>query len=211
MYSNLFKPLNISPKQDFVRSHQTLEVIGKDITRNDGTKLYDASQEQFVTGSLERIDPKVYKPLKSFFWFRDMPIMPGGGALEFSSFYRASYEVNSTTSFATSGQANVIATVKANIEKYITIVKAYAWNTTLGWIDEMRMAQVGSSIPQLQIEGVMLYYNQKLDDIAFFGMLDEGNDGAYGLLNNADISATPAAKKWIDISTPANSATPTRS
>lgn len=196
----------LSAQEAFKRKYQVYKV--QDTWNSDGKKInpMDSPEGQFVKGGLEWIDPIVKKPLRRFHWYRDMPILPGGGALEYSSFFRAQYEVSSSNDNAASGMANQVAEVKASFEKQITIVKSYAWNISIGWIDQMKMAQVGSSIPQLQNEGVMLYYNQKLDNIAFFGMVDEGNEDAYGLLNNPNITANPVDKPWIDFADPSNEA-----
>ena len=208
MYNSIQKSLSgLSLKSDFIKTKQVISIVGNG-TRNDGSMLFDSADGQFLKGGLEYIDPIVYKPLRRFHWYRDMPILPGGGAIEFASWYTAQYEAQSTNDNAISGSANVVTKINANFEKHISIVKAYAWATSLSWIDEMKMAQVGSSIPELQDEGVMLYYNQKLDNIAFFGMVDEGDADAFGLLNNTNISETPVTTEWVNETTPANEATP---
>lgn len=198
--------MGVSLQEAFKKKYQTFSVMDTYDSQGKKINAMDSPEGQFVKGGLEWVDPIVKKPLKRFHWYRDIPILPGGGAIEYSSFFRAQYEVSSQNDNVASGLANVVAEVKASFEKEITIVKSYAWNVSIGWIDEMKMAQVGSSIPELQNEGVMLYYNQKLDQIAFFGMVDEGNDTAYGLLNNSNIPAVEVDKPWISFEDISNEA-----
>jgi len=192
----------INLKEAFINSKQKFY---KSAIESGSSTLTD-SDEQFLRGALEYIDPIVYKPLKSFFYYQDMPLMYGGGAIEYSSWYTAQYNCQTTNNNGISGSATVITKINATFEKHTTIVKSYAWASELSWIDEMKMSQVGSSIPALQDEGIMLYYNQKLDNLAFFGMIAEGDTGAYGLFNNSDITATTVDTEWVNATTPADEA-----
>lgn len=150
----------------------------------------DSEEGLFLYNALEKIDPILHKPLARFYWQDAMPIMYGGGAIEFASFFRINYNAYDANKNVASGNGNIITTVKASIQKFQTMVKAYSWKLEIGWIDDMKYRQVGADILSQLDEGVRLYYNQKLDDIAFFGFVGEGATDAYGLFNNANIPAT---------------------
>lgn len=159
-------------------------------TAQVGTKsVKDSEAGLFLYNALERVDPYLHKPLTRFYWSSAMPILYGGGAVEFASFFRVNYNAYDANKFVTSGNNNIITTVKATIQKYQTMVKAYAWKIEIGWIDEMKYRQVGADILTQLDDGVRLHYNQKLDDVAFFGFVNEGATDAYGLANNANIAA----------------------
>lgn len=180
-----------SVKSAFIEAQHNLENLSLVNSRTPDSKLVkDSDATMFLTNALERIDPVIHKPLARFYYQDAMPIMYGGGALEFSAFFRVNYNAYDSNKNVTSGNNNIITEVKATIQKYQTIVKAYAWSIATGWIDEMKLGQIDSSILQQTEEGVRLYYNQKMDDIAFYGFVNEGTTQAYGLINNANVATT---------------------
>lgn len=193
---------NMSVKDGFLEGQRALEALSLGNARTPDTKLVkDSDATMFLSNALEKIDPVIHKPLARFYWQDAMPIMYGGGALEFSSFFRVNYNAYDANKNVTSGNNNIITEVKATIQKYQTVVKAYAWSIATGWIDEMKLRQVSSSILQQVEEGVRLYYNQKMDDVAFTGFVKEGQANAYGLINNANV-ATIVADNTFDNLTP---------
>lgn len=198
---DLNKLATMSVKDAFIETQKKFENLANSCVPNSNTLVKDADSSLFLTNSLERIDPVLHKPLSRFYWNTAMPILYGGGALEYASFYRVNYTTYDSGKNVASGNVNVLTSVKATIQKYQTIVKPYAWSIEIGWIDEMKLGQVDSSILEQVDEGVRLYYNQKLDDIAFFGMVGEGETTAYGLANNANVAATNATKTFAE-STP---------
>lgn len=158
----------------------------------------DSESGLFLYNALEKIDPVLHKPLTRFYWAGQMPIMYGGGAVEFASFYRINYNTYDANAFVASGNGNILSTVKVNIQKFQTMVKAYSWNLSIGWIDDMKYRQVGADILTQLDEGVRLAYNQKLDNIAFFGFVNEGATDAYGLFNNPNITATESTATFAN-------------
>lgn len=168
---------------------------------NTSKLVKDSDDGLYFSNALERIDPYLHRPLSRFYWQETMPILYGGGAVEFASFFTANYNVQDANKNAASGNGNIIATVQASIQKHQTTVNAYAWAIEIGWIDEMKYNQVGSNILQLVDEGVRLYYNQKLDDIAFYGFVKQGVANAYGLINNAQIASQLSQVKFTDAAT----------
>lgn len=170
-------------------------------TNVGGVKAKDSEAGLFLYNALERVDPYLHKPLTRFYWKDAMPILYGGGAVEFASFFRVNYNTYDANKFVTSGNNNIISTVKATIQKFQTMVKAYAWKIEIGWIDEMKYRQVGADILNQLDEGVRLNYNQKLDDVAFFGFVNEGASDAYGLANNANVTASVSNVDFDGVST----------
>ena len=194
---------NISVKDAFkqMQAKLTSGIGANGATLNKVAK--DSEEGLFLYNALERIDPILHKPMSRFYWQDAMPIMYGGGAVEFASFFRINYNSYDVNKNVASGNGNIITTVKASIQKFQTMVKAYSWKLEIGWIDDMKYRQVGADILSQLDEGVRLYYNQKLDDVAFFGFVNEGAADAYGLFNNANITATQSTKQFLDPTTTA--------
>lgn len=191
----------MSTKEAFRKSQDILEGMSfAQVVPGTNKLVKDSDSSLFLSNALEKIDPVIHKPLSRFYWQDAMPVMYGGGALEFSSFFRVNYNAQDTNKNVASGNANIITEVKATIQKFQTVVKPYAWSIETGWIDEMKLRQVNSSILQQIEEGVRLYYNQKLDDVAFFGFVNEGQANAYGLLNNPNVPAMTADDTFENLS-----------
>lgn len=181
---------NMSVKDAFIESQKAISNMGTAYVPGTHKYIKDSDSGLFLSNALERIDPYLHKPFVNFYWQQAMPILYGGGAVEFASFFRVNYNAYDANKNVTSGNNNIITEVHATIQKFQTMVKAYAWSISVGWIDEMKLRQVNSSILQLVDDGVRYYYNQKLDDIAFFGFVNEGATTAYGLINNANVPVT---------------------
>ena len=181
---------DMSVKDGFIEAQKALSNMGTAYIPGTNKIVKDSDSGMFLSNALERIYPYLHKPYVNFFWEKAMPILYGGGAVEFASFFRVNYNAYDANKNVTSGNNNIITEVHATIQKFQTMVKAYAWSISIGWIDEMKLRQVGSSILQLVDDGVRYYYNQKLDDIAFFGFVNEGAATAYGLANNANVAVT---------------------
>lgn len=190
---------NMSVKDAFVESQKAFENLGRVYEPGSSKLVKDADSSLFLSNALERIDPIIHKPLARFYWQDFMPIMYGGGALEFASLFRVNYNAYDANKNVTSGNNNIITEVKATIQKFQTVVKPYAWSIETGWIDEMKLRQVSSSILQQVEEGVRLYYNQKLDDVAFTGFVNEGQPQAYGLINNPNVPAMTSSNTFDNL------------
>lgn len=193
---------NMSVKDAFVQSQKAFENLGRVYEPGSSKLVKDADSSLFLSNALERIDPIIHKPLTRFYWQDAMPILYGGGALEFASFFRVNYNAYDANKNVTSGNNNIITEVKATIQKFQTVVKPYAWSIEIGWIDEMKLRQVNADMPRQLDEGVRLYYNQKLDDVAFTGFVNEGQSNAYGLINNPNVPAMTASATFDNL-TPA--------
>ena len=191
---------DLSVKQAFRKVQDSISTASSNgVMLNKVAK--DSEEGLFLYNALEKIDPILHKPMTRFYWQDALPVMYGGGAIEFSSFFRINYNSYDANKNVASGNGNIITTVKASIQKFQTMVKAYAWKLEIGWIDDMKYRQVGADILSQLDEGVRLYYNQKLDDIAFFGFVGEGATDAYGLFNNANVTATTSSVEFLDDNT----------
>lgn len=179
-------------KEAFIKQQTMLENM---MMKSNGTTEFFAKDSEaglFYYNMLEKIDTKIHAPLTRFYWLEAMPIEYGGGAVEFASFFKVNYLSYDANKNSASGAQNVITEVKVGFEKRRTVVRAYSWKIDIGWIDELKYRQVGADIMNTLDESVRTYYNQKLDDIAFFGMVNEGVEEAYGIANNPNITATDA-------------------
>ena len=201
MFLNSLALKDMSVKDAFIESQKAFSNITTEKVPGTNKYVKDSDAGMFLSNALERIDPYLHKPFIQFFWQDAMPIMYGGGAIEFASFFRVNYNAQDANKNVTSGNNNIITEVNATIQKFQTMVKAYAWSISVGWIDEMKLRQVQSSILQLVDDGVRYYYNQKLDDVAFFGFVNEGAPTAYGLINNANVTVTNSTVEFDDTAT----------
>lgn len=192
---------NASVKDAFVSMRDSQTITNNDISKSQGHSIQDADANLFLANALEKVDPYLHKPLARFFYQEAMPIMYGGGAIEYASFFRVNYNAYDSNKNAASGNSNIITNVLASIDKTQTLVKPYAWSIAIGWIDEMKYRQVGSSILQQVEDGVRLYYNQKLDEVAFYGFVNEGNSQSYGLINNPNITSILSTVDFSDTDT----------
>lgn len=163
-----------------------------EIEKNYGVKekqllTTDSVDGLFQANALERIDAIVKKPLYRFFWYQDMPVLYGGGALEHASYFRMNFSTQPMTGQVASGQANVGQLVRVQVEKTITRVKPFWWVIAMGWVDQLKFGQVNFDIWSLFDEGVRKHYNKLLDEVAFFGLPEVAD--SYGLVNNPAITS----------------------
>lgn len=150
-----------------------------------------ASGLAFLTGELEKRDPKLYEPLTSVTWQRDIVANMGGGWVEFTSNYYVDYATSGDKKNGLIGGAtNDIPVINANITK--DNYKVFNWANVLAipFVDQQMLNTVGRSLDNLLDKGVRLSWNKALD-----GMVYEGNDEAnvYGLINNPAITADTVA------------------
>ena len=168
---------------------------GKTLKMFDGApmmqKMNDAaiaSGLAFITGELEKRDPKLYEPLTSVTWMRDIVAETGGGWTEFTSNFFVDY---ATTGSGTSGmigsEANNIPVMQANITK--DNYKVFNWSNILRipFVGQQFMNQIGRSLDDILDKGIKLNYNKDIDTMVYEGYADLD---VYGLVNNPDVTAT---------------------
>lgn len=152
-----------------------------------------ASGLTFLTGELEKRDPKLHEPLTSVTWMRDIVADTGGGWLEYTSNLFVDY---ATTGSGTSGlvgsETNDIPVMQANITK--DNYKVFSWANILRvpFIGQQYMNKVGRSLDDILDKGIKLNWNKDIDQIVYEGF-DELE--VYGLVNNPGITAEAAPPK----------------
>lgn len=145
----------------------------------------------FLVGELEKRDPKLYEPLTSVTWQRDIVAKPGGGWVQYSSNYFVDYASTGGNQFGLiSGQTNNIPTMQANITK--DNFKVVPWSNILKvpFIDQQRLQGIGRSLEGILDDGIKLNYNKALDLMVYNGITTEN---FYGLVNNPAVTASTVA------------------
>lgn len=170
---------------------------GKEFKMFDGApmmqKMNDAaiaSGLAFITGELEKRDPKLYEPLTSVTWMRDIVADTGGGWTEFTSNFFVDY---ATTGGQTSGligsEANNIPVMQANITK--DNFRVFSWSNILRipFVGQQFMNQIGRSLDDILDKGIKLNWNKDIDTMVYEGYADLG---VFGLVNSPSVTATNA-------------------
>lgn len=194
-----------------VRNHFIDEQIKLEKRFNGGVSLLEAKQNKltldsatdaYLSNRLEYVDTYLHKPLQKYFALRDMPMLMVGGAKEVASYFKANYSASTGQSLA-SGNANVITTVKAQLAKNSSRIVPSMYVLEYGYIDELKATEIGFDFLSLFDEGIRAVYNFEKDDIAYFGLKQyrdlTGNDKSYGLLNNPNVVAEDAPKKFAEM------------
>lgn len=145
-----------------------------------------ASGLAFLNGELEKRDPKLYEPLTSVTWMRDIVADTGGGWSEYTSNYFVDYATTgSGTSGIIGGQTNDIPVMQANITK--DNFKVFSWANILRipFVDNELLKTVGRSLDDILDKGIKLGWNKDLDTMTYEGY--ESLD-IYGIVNHPLVS-----------------------
>lgn len=167
----------------------TLDGVGSMTYAQDAASI--GTGMAFLVGELEKRDPKLYEPLTSVTWQRDIVAKPGGGWVQYSSNYFVDYASTGGNQFGLiSGQTNNIPTMQANITK--DNFKVVPWSNILKvpFIDQQRLQGIGRSLEGILDDGIKLNYNKALDLMVYNGITTEN---FYGLVNNPAITAGTVA------------------
>lgn len=157
----------------------------------------------FLVGELEKRDPKLYEPLTSTTWARDIVAQTGGGWVEFSSNYFVDYATTGANQRGIiGGQTTAIPTLQANVTKDNWKVFTWANIVKVPFVDQQKLQGIGRSLDQIYDKGLRLNYNKALDQNVYLGFSEFGTEG---LVNNSNITASMAAnnaagtsRKWKD-------------
>lgn len=159
-----------------------------------------ASGLAFLNGELEKRDPKLYEPLTSVTWMRDIVADTGGGWSEYTSNYFVDYATTgSGTSGIIGGQTNDIPIMQANITK--DNFKVFSWANILRipFVDNELLKTVGRSLDDILDKGIKLGWNKDIDTMTYEGY---ESLGIYGLVNNPLVQSemaengTAGASEW---------------
>lgn len=144
----------------------------------------------FLTGELEKLDPKLHEPLTSVTWPRDIPVKTGGGFVESVSAFFVDYASSSQNNGAKSGGATTgIPIIQANTTKDIYKVFDWAILMQTKYVDMQKLNNVPRSLEQMYDDGIRLNWDKTLDVNCYQG------DGVnyFGLVNNTAVTAAAVA------------------
>ncbi len=144
----------------------------------------------FLNGELEKRDPRLFEPLTSVTWMRDIVADTGGGWSEFTSNYFVDYaNSGSKSSGLISGETNDIPVMQANITKDTFKVFSWARILRIPFVDQQFLNQVGRNLDDILDKGIKLAWNKDLDQMVYEGYSDLG---IYGIVNDALVTTQTA-------------------
>lgn len=145
----------------------------------------------FLVGELEKRDEKLYEPLSSITWPRDIPVKTGGGLVDSVAVFDVSYATTGGTSGGLiGGEANDLPIMQADIGK--ESARTFTWGHILKvpLVDQEKLQQIGRSLDEILDKGIHLAHDKKVDENVYVGF---ENSGSYGLVNNPTIAVSAAA------------------
>jgi len=156
----------------------------------------------FLVGELEKRDPKLYEPLTSTTWPRDIVAETGGGWVDYTTTYNVSYATTgSNEDGIIGGQTNNIPVMQADIGRDVN--RVFTWSNILKvpFVDQQKLRTIGRSLDDILDKGIRLNHDKTLDMSCYLGF---PGVGSYGLLNNPRVVAAMApagasgSTKWED-------------
>jgi len=145
----------------------------------------------FLVGELEKRDPKLREPLTSVTYPRDIVVKTGGGWVENTSAYNVSYATaGGADGGIINGETNNIPIMQADIGK--DIFKVFSWSHILKvpFLDQAKLQTIGRSLDDILDKGIRLNHDKTLDRNVYLGF---PNYGAYGIVNNPNVTIVSAA------------------
>jgi len=144
----------------------------------------------FLTGELEKQDPRLLEPLTSLTAPRDIDMLPGGGWTSITSNVFVDYATTGNVVVSIIGSETTnIPVSQANISKDVFKVHTFSEILRAPLFDELKLQQIGKSLNQILDDGVRLNHSKMLDRNVYVGI---SKTGTYGLVNNPNIIATSA-------------------
>ena len=150
-----------------------------------------ASSGAFLVGELEKQDPRLIEPLTSYYYPRDLDVMPGGGWVDTVSNVFVDYGTTANEEDSLMGKETTnIPVSQANITKDVWKTSKFGEVLRLPLFDDLAMQQVGRSLSQILDQGIRLNYNKILDRNAYNGFTKADT---YGLVNSPDVTSANVA------------------
>ena len=162
-------------------------------------KTRDSALSYFVN-QLENLDKRLYEPLVSVSWSRDIKLRPGiTMSNESTSFIRSSFAAPGSLAASltkggnmpwVSAETNAIAGVDVNGQKISTPLRLLARELTYTSVELDRSQLTGQPIDVLKMDAMNQLYQMNTDQMVYIGSSDVG---ATGLLNDPNVTATTVA------------------
>jgi len=175
-----------------------------------GAKDASSTGQIFVQSELNKPDTRLHMPLEGHTWFRDVPLMNGGGWVdtETAQFVDVFSPNNVSSPDTTGTSSNNIRTLNYNRTQDVYPTYAYQVNIRIPLIESLKLAQANKSPNDILDKGVRTDWNKTLDNRVYLGLqANQGllNQNLAGVVNqvaaNGSQSGTPgwATKLPIDI------------
>ncbi len=144
----------------------------------------------YITGELEKVDPKVREPLTSVTWQRDIVAKTGGGWVEFTSTFDMDFGTSGPNDLSIVGTGTTTVPVM-QVGTNKNMFKVFTWMHAMQipFIDQAKLKQIGRSLEDLLNKGIRLNYNKTLDMNVYKGFEKMGTTG---LLNDPNVVVTTA-------------------
>jgi hypothetical protein len=175
-----------------------------------GAKDASSTGQIFVQSELNKPDVRLHMPLEGHTWFRDVPLMNGGGWVdtETAQFVDVFSPNNVASPNTTGTSSNNIRTLNYNRTQDVYPTYAYQVNIRIPLIESLKLAQANKSPNDILDKGVRTDWNKTLDNRVYLGeQANQGllNQNLTGVVNevaaNGASSGTPAwaTKTPLDI------------
>ncbi len=150
----------------------------------------DSSLAYYVN-QLENLDKRLYQPLVSVSWGRDIKLRPGiTMAIETASFIRSSFAATGTLSATgkpwISPETTTIPGVSINGEKVNGPIRPLAREVVYSSIELERSQNLGTPIDVQKLDALNTLYQMNTDEMVYIGDTDVT---AYGLVNSPLVTA----------------------
>lgn len=159
-------------------------------------KTRDSSLAYYVN-QLENLDKRLYEPLVSVSWSRDIKLRSGiTMSNESTSFIRSAFAApgslqNTTGNFPwVSAETNDIPGVSVNGQKLVKPLRLLAREISYSSVELDRSQLTGQPIDVQKINAMNITYQMNTDQMCYIGSTDVS---ATGLLNDAGVTVTPVA------------------
>ena len=168
------------------------QVYGTSAFRGTAFDSAVSSGLAYITGELEKTDPKVREPLSATTWQRDIVAKTGGGWVEYTSTFDMDYGTTGPNDLSIVGTGTTtVPVMQVNTNKNIFKVFTWMHAMQIPFIDQAKLKQIGRSLEDLLNKGIRLNYNKTLDLNVYRGFEKLKTTG---LLNDPNIVTTTAEK-----------------
>ena len=164
------------------------------------TRYTKDSTLAYFVNQLENLDRRLYEPLVSTTWGRDIKLRPGiTDADEATSFIRSAFaapgSLNNPSNGATNGgniawisaETNDIPGVDVNGQKIVLPLRGVAREVSYTSIELNRSQRTSQPIDVQKVNALNLIYQMNVDQMVYIG---DPYVGATGLINNPNITAS---------------------
>ena len=142
-----------------------------------GAKDASSTGQIFVQSELNKPDVRLHMPLEGHTWFRDVPLMNGGGWVdtETAQFVDVFSPNNVASPNTTGTSSNNIRTLNYNRTQDVYPTYAYQVNIRIPLIESLKLAQANKSPNDILDKGVRTDWNKTLDMRVYLG--EQANQG----------------------------------